>query len=204
MRHASPTQVLTGAMPWVRAVRLYRQGNQKGWLRAISDQPTLCTAGFGKVRPALPSSAGGGGTASGCSACEAPLFYRGHVACEGGRSAPHIAFQAGWALRCCRLPLAPGACSAAPLPPPRPHAQTFLPVPSQLEKAMKALRLRRLILWPRFHELVQQDLEASPAEVGPGPRPRRDARPHQGAPHAASMRAAFNVPCSHCVSDAGS
>ena len=43
------------------AVRLFRKGNQRGFVRALSDQPSAFVSGFGKVRPpdplVLPSAA---------------------------------------------------------------------------------------------------------------------------------------------------
>ena len=32
------------------AVRLFRKGNQRGFIRALSDQPSFFAAGFNKVR----------------------------------------------------------------------------------------------------------------------------------------------------------
>jgi hypothetical protein len=38
---------------------------------------------------------------------------------------------------------------------------------NRVEKAMKALRVRRLLLFPRFHGTVKDSLEAQPPQVGP-------------------------------------
>ena len=54
-------------------------------------------------------------------------------------------------------PALPLAAPAAPPPPPY----------TQLEKVMRALQLRRLLLYPRFHEEVDASLGADPAEVRP-------------------------------------
>lgn len=40
----------------------------------------------------------------------------------------------------------------------------MMPV-SQVEKVMKALHIRRLSLWPRFHSVIRDDLEKNPIEV---------------------------------------
>ena len=37
------------------AVRLFRKGNQRGFVRAISDHPAAFAAGFNKVRARRPS-----------------------------------------------------------------------------------------------------------------------------------------------------
>jgi hypothetical protein len=46
----------------------------------------------------------------------------------------------------------------------------FLSGFNRLEKSMKALRLRRLLLLPRFHAAVKAALEAAPPEVRAGVR----------------------------------
>ena len=37
--------------------------------------------------------------------------------------------------------------------------------PRQVEKVMKALHVRRLALWPRFHAYVQEELDVGSPEV---------------------------------------
>jgi hypothetical protein len=60
------------------AVRLFRKGNQAGFVRALSDQPAAFVSGFGKVRPLeclfLPPSAAATG-------CKANMQERSSTAC---------------------------------------------------------------------------------------------------------------------------
>eukprot|EP00877_Chromochloris_zofingiensis_P000132 jgi/Chrzof1/10119/Cz04g29130.t1 len=84
------------------AIRLFRQGNSSGFLRAFSDQPTAFASGFNKAS-----------TMKHPRPCVAPDY--------------------------CHL--------------------------NNVEKTMKALRCRRLILWPRFHQYVQDELDKHPPQV---------------------------------------
>ena len=56
------------------AVRLFRKGNQRGFIRALSDQPAFFAAGFNKVRPHCASPL----TRLSISACMQYLFSLPH------------------------------------------------------------------------------------------------------------------------------
>jgi hypothetical protein len=132
------------------AARLYRQGtgqglnmgplggggNAAGFLRAFSDSANAFAAGFNRVEKV---------------SCGQGVLLRCTQVLEKGHGATWFE-QCWWLYRvlrsctcCCCCCSCPGCCCCV--------------------QVMKALRVRRLLLFPRFHASVKDSLESTPPEV---------------------------------------
>jgi hypothetical protein len=148
------------------AVRLYRAGRPGGPLVAFSDAPNSFRLGLNKVRARGRGRPHGDCVAARCSAGllgqpQGPATSPCHRPADELSPSPrarHIAPHPP-------APTLPPTPHPPPPHPPTPHTPTPTHTP-QLEKVMRSLQLRRLLLYPRFHEAVAADLEADAAEVG--------------------------------------